>query len=99
MEVAVNEGRRLRRAEVDSGLNHLRAPPAARATAQAGPVRPAARVPKSVVRRIQRQRSRGETLREIAESLNWDEVPTAQGVPSPTTCLHREGPAGGRTSA
>jgi DNA invertase Pin-like site-specific DNA recombinase len=36
-------------------------------------------VPKSVVRRIQRQRARGETLRAIAESLNRDEVPTAQG--------------------
>jgi DNA invertase Pin-like site-specific DNA recombinase len=37
------------------------------------------RVSRSVVRRIQRQRARGETLRAIAESLNRDEVPTAQG--------------------
>jgi DNA invertase Pin-like site-specific DNA recombinase len=36
-------------------------------------------VPRSVVRRIQRQRARGETLRAIAESLNRDNVPTAQG--------------------
>jgi len=28
---------------------------------------------------MQRQRARGETLREIAESLNVDRVPTAQG--------------------
>jgi Recombinase len=31
-----------------------------------------------VVRRIQRQRARGESLRAIADSLNRDEVPTAQ---------------------
>jgi DNA invertase Pin-like site-specific DNA recombinase len=36
-------------------------------------------VPQAVVRRIQRQRARGESLRAIAESLNGDEVPTAQG--------------------
>jgi DNA invertase Pin-like site-specific DNA recombinase len=36
-------------------------------------------VPQSVIRRIQRQRARGETLRVIAESLNRDNVPTAQG--------------------
>jgi DNA invertase Pin-like site-specific DNA recombinase len=36
-------------------------------------------VPKSVVRRIQRQRARGDSLRAIADSLNRDEVPTAQG--------------------
>jgi DNA invertase Pin-like site-specific DNA recombinase len=36
-------------------------------------------VPKSIVRRIQRQRARGESLRAIAESLNGDGVPTAQG--------------------
>jgi Recombinase len=32
-----------------------------------------------VVRRIQRQRARGESERAIAESLNQDKVPTAQG--------------------
>jgi hypothetical protein len=31
------------------------------------------------VRRIERQRARGDSLRAIAESLNRDEVPTAQG--------------------
>ena len=36
-------------------------------------------VPQSVVRRIQRQRARGDSLRAIAESLNRDNVPTAQG--------------------
>src|SRR5204862_6735712 len=36
-------------------------------------------VPQSVVRRMQRQRARGETLRAIAESLNRDKVATAQG--------------------
>lgn len=36
-------------------------------------------VPQSVVRRIQRQRGRGESLREIADSLNRDDVPRAQG--------------------
>src|SRR5262245_39701925 len=36
-------------------------------------------VPQTVVRRIQRQRARGETLRVIAASLNADRVPTAQG--------------------
>jgi len=36
-------------------------------------------VPQSVVRRIQRLRARGETLRAIADSLNQDRVPTAQG--------------------
>jgi DNA invertase Pin-like site-specific DNA recombinase len=36
-------------------------------------------VPKAVVRRIQRQRARGDTLRAIADRLNRDGVPTAQG--------------------
>jgi DNA invertase Pin-like site-specific DNA recombinase len=36
-------------------------------------------VPQAVVRRIQRQRSRGDSLRAIAEALNQDKVPTAQG--------------------
>jgi hypothetical protein len=36
-------------------------------------------VPQTVVCRIQRQRARGDSLREIAESLNHDRVPTAQG--------------------
>jgi DNA invertase Pin-like site-specific DNA recombinase len=36
-------------------------------------------VPQAVVRRIQRQRARGESLRAIAESLNRDKVATAQG--------------------
>ena len=36
-------------------------------------------VPAIVVRRIQRQRANGESLRSIAESLNHDEVPTGQG--------------------
>jgi DNA invertase Pin-like site-specific DNA recombinase len=36
-------------------------------------------VPQKIVRRIQRQRGRGESLRAIAESLNRDKVPTAQG--------------------
>ncbi len=36
-------------------------------------------VPATVVRRMQRQRARGETLRAIAESLNRDQVATAQG--------------------
>jgi DNA invertase Pin-like site-specific DNA recombinase len=36
-------------------------------------------VPQSVVRRIQRQRSRGDSLRIIADGLNADRVPTAQG--------------------
>jgi len=36
-------------------------------------------VPQSVVRRIQRQRTRGESLRTIAYNLNRDKVPTAQG--------------------
>ena len=36
-------------------------------------------VPATVVRRMQRQRARGETLRAIAESLNRDKVATAQG--------------------
>jgi DNA invertase Pin-like site-specific DNA recombinase len=37
--------------------------------------------PQKVIRRIQRQRARGASLREIADSLNQDEVPTAQGGP------------------
>jgi DNA invertase Pin-like site-specific DNA recombinase len=36
-------------------------------------------VPKAIVRRIQRQRARGDSLRKIAEGLNRDRVPTAQG--------------------
>src|SRR5213079_2780529 len=36
-------------------------------------------VPASVVRRIQRQRLRGESLRRIADGLNRSRVPTAQG--------------------
>ena len=40
--------------------------------------RPPAVAP-AVVRRIQRQRQRGDSLRAIAASLNQDNVPTAQG--------------------
>jgi hypothetical protein len=36
-------------------------------------------VPQKVVRRIERQRARGDSLRAIADSLNADKVPTAQG--------------------
>jgi DNA invertase Pin-like site-specific DNA recombinase len=36
-------------------------------------------VPTAVIRRIQRQRKRGDSLRAIAESLNRDKVATAQG--------------------
>jgi DNA invertase Pin-like site-specific DNA recombinase len=36
-------------------------------------------MPQSVVKRIQRQRARGDSLRKIAEGLNEDGVPTAQG--------------------
>src|SRR5262245_61015000 len=36
-------------------------------------------VPQTVVRRIQRQRDGGRSLRAIADSLNRDRVPTAQG--------------------
>jgi DNA invertase Pin-like site-specific DNA recombinase len=36
-------------------------------------------VPRAVVRRIQRLRARGDSLRAIAQSLNHDKVPTAQG--------------------
>ena len=36
-------------------------------------------VPARIVRRIQRQRARDDSLRAIADSLNRDEVPTAQG--------------------
>jgi DNA invertase Pin-like site-specific DNA recombinase len=36
-------------------------------------------VPRSVVRRVQRQRARGDSLRAIADDLNRDAVPTAQG--------------------
>jgi DNA invertase Pin-like site-specific DNA recombinase len=36
-------------------------------------------VPQSVVRRMQRQRARGESFRAIAESLNRSGVPPAQG--------------------
>ena len=36
-------------------------------------------LPQSVVRRIQRQRARGDSLRKIADDLNQSGVPTAQG--------------------
>jgi hypothetical protein len=36
-------------------------------------------MPQAVVRRIQRQRARGDTLRKIAADLNEAGVPTAQG--------------------
>src|SRR5256714_11589525 len=36
-------------------------------------------VPQRVVRRIQRQRARGDSFRKIAEGLNEASVPTAQG--------------------
>jgi DNA invertase Pin-like site-specific DNA recombinase len=36
-------------------------------------------LPRSVVRRITRARTRGETWSAIADELNRDEVPTAQG--------------------
>jgi DNA invertase Pin-like site-specific DNA recombinase len=36
-------------------------------------------LPKSVVRRIQRLRARGVSLRAIADELNEGRVPTAQG--------------------
>jgi hypothetical protein len=36
-------------------------------------------MPQAVVRRIQRQRARGDSLRKIAKGLNHDGVPTAQG--------------------
>jgi resolvase-like protein/recombinase len=36
-------------------------------------------LPQAVVRRIQRQRARGDSLRAIADSLNRDEVATARG--------------------
>src|SRR5262245_16291303 len=36
-------------------------------------------MPKAVVRRIQRQRARGDSLRKIADDLNRAGVPTAQG--------------------
>jgi DNA invertase Pin-like site-specific DNA recombinase len=36
-------------------------------------------VPPAVVSRIQRHRARGDSLRAIADSLNRDKVPTAQG--------------------
>jgi DNA invertase Pin-like site-specific DNA recombinase len=36
-------------------------------------------VPQAVVRRIHRQRARGDSFRKIAESLNEAGVPTAQG--------------------
>jgi DNA invertase Pin-like site-specific DNA recombinase len=36
-------------------------------------------MPQAVVRRIQRQRARGDSLRKIADDLNEDGVPTAQG--------------------
>jgi DNA invertase Pin-like site-specific DNA recombinase len=36
-------------------------------------------MPQAVVRRIQRQRARGDSLRKIAADLNQSGVPTAQG--------------------
>src|SRR5215475_7519546 len=36
-------------------------------------------LPAAIVRRIQRQRARGDSLRKIAENLNQAGVPTAQG--------------------
>jgi DNA invertase Pin-like site-specific DNA recombinase len=36
-------------------------------------------VPRAVVRRIQRQRAHGDSLRKIADDLNDARVPTAQG--------------------
>jgi hypothetical protein len=36
-------------------------------------------LPQAVMRRIQRQRARGDSLRAIADSLNRDKVETAQG--------------------
>jgi DNA invertase Pin-like site-specific DNA recombinase len=36
-------------------------------------------LPQSVVRRIQRQRARGQSLRKIADELNRSGTPTAQG--------------------
>lgn len=36
-------------------------------------------VPQRVVRRIERQRARGDSLRVIAKGLDRDRVPTAQG--------------------
>ena len=36
-------------------------------------------MPQAVVRRIQRQRARGDSLRKIADDLNEAGVPTAQG--------------------
>jgi DNA invertase Pin-like site-specific DNA recombinase len=36
-------------------------------------------MPQAVVKRIQRQRARGDSLRKIAAALNEDGVPTAQG--------------------
>src|SRR5499427_677887 len=36
-------------------------------------------LPEAIVRRIQRQRARGDTLRKIADDLNQAAVPTAQG--------------------
>jgi hypothetical protein len=36
-------------------------------------------LPQAVVRRIQRQRARGDSLRKIADDLNEERVPTAQG--------------------
>jgi len=37
------------------------------------------RTPKSVIARVRRERARGLTLRQIADGLNGDGVPTAQG--------------------
>jgi hypothetical protein len=62
-------------------------------------------VPESVVRRIQRQRARGDSLRAIADTLNRDGVPTAQGGAQCTrrryeaSSLARPEPAMGRGGA
>ena len=47
-------------------------------------------MPQTIVRRIQQQRARGDSLRKIAESLNESGVPTAQGGPRwyPATVRH-----------
>jgi hypothetical protein len=36
-------------------------------------------IDRSVARRIRRERSKGRTLRDIAERLNADGIPTARG--------------------
>jgi len=44
-----------------------------------GSARSSALVPQSVIRRIQRQRARGDSFRKIADDVNDADVPTAQG--------------------